>query len=269
VTSFALHPFLTGLALAFGVSLAVFVLSWLVALRIGRFNVVDVVWGLSFVAVAVTSFAWSAGHSTDEWRRVLVLVLVAIWGARLSVYIGSRSRGKGEDPRYDAMLGDAPNRAVRALGIVFLLQAVVAWFISLPVQAAMYVRSGWSFLAVVGAAVWLVGLFFETVGDAQLSAFRNDPANKGKVMDRGLWRYTRHPNYFGDATVWAGLYLIAAEHWIGALTVASPVLMAWFLSFKTGKPLLEKQMAETKPGYADYIERTSGFFPLPPKLKSG
>ena len=115
-----------------------------------------------------------------------------------------RSHGKGEDPRYTAMLGDGPHRALRALGMVFVLQAVVAWFISLPVQAAMYIRSGWVPLAYVGVAVWLVGFFFETVGDAQMAAFRNDPANKGTVMDRGLWRYTRHPNYFGDATVWAG-----------------------------------------------------------------
>jgi steroid 5-alpha reductase family enzyme len=265
VTSYAVDPFLTGLALSFGVSLAIFVLSWVVALRIGRFNIVDVVWGLSFVAIAVTSFLWSAGHGADVWRRVLVLVLVAVWGGRLSTYIGIRSIGKGEDPRYDAMLGDGPHRGLRALGIVFVLQAVVAWFISLPVQAAMYIRSGWTALAVVGGVVWLVGVVFEAVGDAQMGAFRRDPANKGKVMDRGLWRYSRHPNYFGDATVWAGLWLIAAEHWIGALTVASPVLMAWFLSFKTGKPLLEKQMAATKPGYADYMKRTSGFFPLPPK----
>jgi steroid 5-alpha reductase family enzyme len=265
VTSFAVDPFLTGLALSFGASLVLFVLSWLVALRLGRYNVVDVVWGLSFVLIAIVSFAWSAGHGVDTWRRVLPLVLVAVWGVRLSAYIGIRSRGKGEDPRYDAMLGDGPNRALRALGLVFGLQAVVAWFVSLPVQAAMYVRSGWTFLALVGIAVWLVGLFFEAVGDAQLNAFRSDPANRGKVMDRGLWRYTRHPNYFGDAAVWAGLYLVAAQHWVGALTAASPVLMAWFLSFKTGKPLLEKQMAETKPGYRDYIRRTSGFFPLPPK----
>jgi steroid 5-alpha reductase family enzyme len=264
VSSFAVHPFLTGLALTFGVSLVLFVLSWLVAVKIGRFNVVDVVWGLSFVAIAITSAFWSAGHGV-EWRRTLVLVLVAVWGLRLSGYIGIRSIGKGEDPRYDAMLGDGPNRARKAFGMVFVLQAVISWFISLPLQAAMYIRSGWSFLAWVGLAVWLVGLFFESVGDAQMSAFRRDPANKGQVMDRGLWRYSRHPNYFGDATVWAGIFLIAAEHWIGALTFASPALMAWFLSFKTGKPLLEKQMARTKPGYAAYMERTSGFFPLPPK----
>lgn len=268
MTSFAVHPFLTGLALTFAVSLALFVLSWVVAIRIGRFNIVDVVWGKSFIVTAIVSFFWSAGHDASTWRRILVLVLVAVWGGRLAVYIAVRSYGKGEDPRYTAMLGDGPRRALRALGIVFVLQAVVAWFISLPVQAAMYIRSGWEPLAFLGVAVWLVGVFFETVGDGQMAAFRKDPANKGTVMDRGLWRYTRHPNYFGDATVWAGLYLIAAEHWIGALTIASPVLMAWFLSFKTGKPLLEKQLAATKPGYADYMARTSGLFPLPPKTQT-
>jgi steroid 5-alpha reductase family enzyme len=265
VSSFAVHPFLTGLALTLGVSLALFVLSWVLAETVGRYNIVDVVWGSSFIVAAVTSLLWSAGHGVPQWRRILVLVLVAVWGGRLSAYIGARSIGKGEDPRYVAMLGDGPHRRLRALGMIFVLQALVAWFISLPVQASMYVRSGWSWLTFVGVAVWGVGVFFEAVGDAQMGRFRGDPANKGQVMDRGLWHYTRHPNYFGDATVWAGLYLIAAEHWIGALTVASPVLMGWFLSFKTGKPLLEKQMARTKPGYAQYMERTSGFFPLPPK----
>jgi steroid 5-alpha reductase family enzyme len=265
VTSFAVHPFLTGLGLTAGVAVVLFLLSWLLAIEVGRYNVVDVVWGLSFVAIAITSFVWSHGHDVESWRRVLPLVVVAVWGCRLAAYIGIRSIGRGEDPRYDAILGDAPNRALRALGMVFVLQAVISWFISLPLQAAMYVRSGWSALAYVGVAVWAIGLFFETVGDAQMNAFRSNPSNNGKVMDRGLWRYSRHPNYFGDATVWAGIWLIAAQHWIGVLTVASPALMAWFLSFKTGKPMLEKYMARTKPGYADYMARTSGFFPLPPR----
>jgi len=145
---------------------------------------------------------------------------------------------------------------------VFVLQAVISWFISLPVQAAMYARSGWSFLAYVGIAVWLIGLFFESVGDAQMNAFRNDPANEGQVMDRGLWRYTRHPNYFGDATVWWGLSVIAFAHWPGPLTVFSPVLMTWLLAKGTGKPLLEKDIEERRPGYADYVRRTSGFADL-------
>ena len=146
-----------------------------------------------------------------------------------------------------------------------MLQAVIAWFVSLPVQAAMYIRTGPVVLAVVGTAVWAVGLFFEAVGDQQMAAFKADPANRGTVMDRGLWRYTRHPNYFGDATVWVGLWLIAAESWIGVLTIGSPLLMAWFLFFKSGKPLLEKNLSSSRPGYAEYVERTSGWLPLPPK----
>jgi steroid 5-alpha reductase family enzyme len=269
MTSFAVHPFLTGLAVCGGVSLVLFVATWLVGLAVGRFNVVDTTWGLAFAAIAATSFGSSAGHGVPGWRRALVLALTAAWGLRLSSYIGWRSIGKGEDPRYDDLINTGEHRAFRALGIVFVLQAAVAWLISLPVQAASYVRSGWSWLAWVGVAVWAVGVFFEAVGDAQLNRFRSDPANRGQVMDRGLWRYTRHPNYFGDACVWFGLWLVAAQHWIGALTAFSPVLMYWFLSFKTGKPLLEKRMAETKPGYAAYMERTSGFFPLPPSGRAG
>ena len=269
VNSFALYPFLSGLALCFAVSLTLFVGCWVAALFIGRFNIVDVVWGLAFVAIAVTSLLWSAGHEGQDWRRFLVLALVCVWGLRLAAYIAIRSRGKGEDPRYDDLLGSGPERSRRALVVVFVLQAVVAWVISLPVQAAMFIRTGWAWTAPVGVAIWLVGVFFETVGDAQLNAFRNEPSNRGKVMDRGLWRYTRHPNYFGDACVWTGLWLVAAGQWIGALTFFSPVLMAWFLSFKTGKPLLERHMAATKPGYAEYMKRTSGFFPLPPKRVQG
>jgi steroid 5-alpha reductase family enzyme len=274
VTSFAVHPFLTGLAVTFGVTLTLFLLSWLLALAVGRYNVVDTLWGLSFAAVAVTSFIWSAGHGVPTWRRALVLVLVVVWALRLATYIGVRSRGKGEDPRYDALIGDSSGaaRALRALGIVFVLQAVIAWFVSLPVQAAMYIRTGPVVLAVVGTLVWGVGLFFEAVGDQQMARFKADPANRGsrrtsseQVMDTGLWRYTRHPNYFGDATVWVGLWLIAAEHWIGVLTIGSPVLMTWFLFFKSGKPLLERTLSSSRPGYAEYVNRTSGWFPLPPK----
>jgi steroid 5-alpha reductase family enzyme len=268
VSSFAVDPFLSGFALTAGVTLALFVGCWLVALAVGRFNIVDTLWGLAFLGVAVADFVWSAGHGVPTWRRVLMLVLVALWSLRLSAYIGVRSRGNGEDPRYDEILGrgaGSERRALRALGMIFVLQAVIAWFVSLPVQAAMFTRSGFTPLAYVGVVVFAVGLFFEAVGDQQMAAFRADPANRGQVMDRGLWRYTRHPNYFGDATVWAGLWLVAAQHWIGAVMVGSPVLMVWFLSFKTGKPLLEKSMSSSKPGYADYVRRTSGFFPLPPR----
>jgi steroid 5-alpha reductase family enzyme len=157
------------------------------------------------------------------------------------------------------------SRAAWALRNVFLLQAVIAWFVSLPVQVAMAERSSVGVLTWIGVAVWVVGVFFEAVGDAQMAAFRRDDSRRGQVMDRGLWRYSRHPNYFGDACVWTGLWLVSAQQWQGVLTVLSPAVMVWFLAFKTGKPLLEASMARTKPGYADYMRRTSGFVPLPPR----
>ena len=267
---FVTSRFLTGLAVSAGVSALVFAVAWLAARRAGRWNVVDVAWGLSFVLVGAASFGWSAPAPASAARRVLVLVLVAVWGLRLAGYIWLRSRGRGEDPRYAAIMSRARgSQTVHALRVVFAPQALLAWFISLPVQAAMYERNGPGALTWAGAAVWAVGLFFEAVGDAQMAAFRRDPANRGQVMDRGLWRYTRHPNYFGDATVWVGLYLVAASTWEGALTVLSPLAMLYFLYFKSGKGLLEKDLSRSKPGYADYVRRTSGFLPLPPRRPAG
>ena len=266
MTGFAAGPFLTGLALTAGVSVGLFLACWVLARRVGRWNVVDVVWGLSFVLIGAASFAWSAGAGASAARRVLVLVLVGLWGVRLAGYIGWRSRGHGEDPRYASIMRRAKGReSAYALKVIFAPQAFLAWFVSLPVQAAMYNRAAPGILTWIGLAVWAVGLFFEAVGDAQMSVFRRDPANRGHVMDRGLWRYTRHPNYFGDATVWLGLYLIAAARWQGALTFLSPVAMLYFLYFKSGKGLLEKGLSRSKPGYAEYVRRTSGFLPLPPR----
>src|SRR4051795_7249628 len=266
MSGFATGPFLTGLAVTLVVTLALFAATWLVGRRIGRYNVVDTTWGLGFAVIALTSYLWSVGDGGSGGRRLLVLLLTAAWGLRLAIYLGVRSRGKGEDPRYEAMLSRATgSRARYALTHVFVLQAVIAWFVSLPVQVAMYERSDLGAVAWVGTAVWAVGVFFEAVGDAQMAAFKRDPANRGQVMDRGLWRYTRHPNYFGDACVWVGLWLIAAQQWQGLVTVLSPVARVWFVAFKTGKPLLEEQMARTKPGYGAYRKRTSGFFPLPPR----
>jgi steroid 5-alpha reductase family enzyme len=264
VDDFSTARFLSGMAITAGVVLGVFVITWLIGVRLRRFNVVDVAWGIGFVLVAVTSFIWSSGHG-HVGVRVLTTTLTSVWGLRLAAYIGVRSRGKGEDPRYDEILDRATgNRTTYALMSVYLVQAVVLWFIALPVQAAMYVRDPFLPLVVAGTVVWAVGMFFESVGDLQMSRFRANAANHGHVMDRGLWRYTRHPNYFGDACVWLGLYLIGAQHWIGALTVLSPVLMTWFLAFKTGGPLLERHLSRTKPGYADYMRRTSSFIPMPP-----
>ena len=241
--------------------------TFAVALRVGRHAVVDVAWGLGFVAVAATAYLLSAGDG-DGARRALVLALTAMWGLRLAWHIARRSRGHGEDPRYAALMAKAPgNPNLYALRKVYLTQGVVMWFVSLPVQLAMFQTVGPGPVAWVGVAVWALGFAFETVGDHQLHRFRTDPASRGQVLDTGLWRYTRHPNYFGDACVWWGLSLVAFDAWPGILTVLSPVVMTWLLAKGTGKPLLEKDMAERRPGYVDYVRRTSGFVPLPPRRR--
>ena len=253
--------FATGLTLT-AIAVVVMMLgAWLVGLKIGRFDVVDTAWGLGFVLVALVSFIWSSGGGNDT-RRVLVVVLTAVWGIRLAIHIALRARGKGEDPRYEAMFARSRySPAVHALVFVYLTQAVVLLFISLPVQVAMYEPTTINWVAGLGVVVWVVGFFFETVGDWQLQRFRDDPASRGQVMDRGLWRYSRHPNYFGDACVWWGLYLIAAQSVPGALTILSPIVMTFTLAAGTGKPLLEREMAQRRPGYTAYVDQTSGFLP--------
>jgi steroid 5-alpha reductase family enzyme len=247
---------------------ALLLLTFAVALRVGRYNVVDAVWGLGFAVIAVVAFALSAGHGSEP-RRILLLAATVIWGARLAGYVGWRSRGKGEDPRYTEMLGKAPgSRAAYALRKVFLLQAALIWLISVPVQAGMFERggAGWTAAAVAGLAVWACGLAFESIGDWQLARFKADPAHRGQVMDRGLWRYTRHPNYFGDACVWWGLFLIGLGSWLGLVAVFAPVLMTFLLAAGSGKPITEERLG-SRPGYAEYVAATSGFFPLPRRTR--
>jgi steroid 5-alpha reductase family enzyme len=247
---------------------ALLLATFAVALKVGRYNVVDAVWGLGFAVIAAVAFALSSGYGSAT-RRYLLLAVTVVWGLRLAAYIGWRSRGQGEDPRYAEMLGKAPgSRAAYALRKVFLLQAALIWLISAPVQAGMFQRGGPSWLMYAGLAVWLCGLIFESVGDGQLARYKADPANRGTVMDRGLWRYTRHPNYFGDACVWCGLFLISWGSWPGLVTVFSPVLMIFLLARGSGKPITEERMSG-RPGYADYVARTSGFVPLPPRRNAG
>jgi steroid 5-alpha reductase family enzyme len=223
---------------------------------------VDVVWGLGFVLVAVLTLVLADG---PLWRRLLVTGLTAVWGLRLAWHIHRRNRGKAEDRRYAELLARAPgNPNAYALRSVYLTQGAIMWLVSLPVQFAQYGGGTWVPVP-FGVALWLVGFAFETVGDAQLAAFTADPANKGRVLDSGLWRYTRHPNYFGDACVWWGLFLLACHQWLGLVTVVAPLTMSYLLARGTGKPLLEKSIRARRPGYAEYVARTSGFFPLPPK----
>lgn len=252
-------------ALAVVVVLAV---TFAVAVRQDRHSVMDVAWGPGFVAVAAVAWVVSAGDGDgdgDPARRLLLLLLTAAWGLRLGLHIGWRARDGHEDPRYHAMLAGAPgSRNAYALRRVYLPQGIVMFFVSLTLQVGMFASGPVGWVAVAGILLWLTGFVFETVGDWQLARFKNDPAHRGTVLNTGLWRYTRHPNYFGDAAVWAGLFLIAADSWPGVLTVLSPALMVWTLAAKTGKPLTEKAMS-SRPGYREYVESTSGFIPWPPK----
>jgi steroid 5-alpha reductase family enzyme len=266
VTPFDLAAFGVLLAGAAATVVVVFAVTLLVARATGHHSVVDVAWGLGFVVIAAVSFALSGVLGAgDGVVRATVLLLVAVWGLRLAIYIGRRNRGKGEDPRYAAMLGDDhPPGAVTGtvLRKVYLPQAGVMLVVSLPVLAAMVRGSTVLAVVVAGVALWLVGFVFESVGDAQLAAFKADPARSG-VLDTGLWRYTRHPNYFGDACVWWGIFVVAAGHPLALVTAVGPLLMTYLLVAVTGKELTERSMSQ-RPGYDEYVRRTSGFLPLPP-----
>lgn len=245
-------------------ALAVMLAAFAAGVVRDRYRFADVAWGLAFVAVAAVSCAASAGHG-DPGRRALITAATAVWGLRLAGHIARRGWGRDEDPRYDKMLARARgSRAAYALRTICLPQAALVWLISLPVQAGQFAGTAPGALAVLGAVVWAAGTACEAVGDRQLARFTADPAHKGRLMDRGLWSWTRHPNYFGDFLVWWGLYLMACGTWQSAAVAAvAPLVMSYLLIFGSGKRLLERHMAE-RPGYRAYAERTSGFVPLPP-----
>lgn len=260
--SFDLSNFLAVSGLSLLVVVVLMIATALEGRRQGRVSVVDTAWGLGFVAVALVSAVAGGG---PLWRRLLVLALVAAWGLRLSWHMHRRNSGKGEDPRYAAMLAELPGDPfLVAIRKVYAVQGIAIWFVSLPIQVSAAAGGGIPLVAVAGALLWVVGVVFESVGDHQLATFKADPANRGTVMDRGLWSWTRHPNYFGDSCVWWGIYLVSASAWPGVLTVLSPVAMTYFLVFATGARLLEQHMAE-RPGYREYQARTSSFIPRPPK----
>ncbi|MET7758157.1 DUF1295 domain-containing protein [Streptomyces sp. NPDC005389] len=253
------------LAVSAGAALAVMLVTFAIGTVKGVHRIVDIAWGLAFAAVAVVTWALSAGYG-DDGRRLAVTLATCLWGLRLAVHIARRGRGHGEDPRYAKMLARAPGHpALYALRTVYLLQGALVWLVSLPVQVAAYLPDGPDPLLVLGLVLWAAGLTFEAVGDHQLARFKSDPANRGRIMDRGLWSWTRHPNYFGDFLVWWGLYLTACANWPTALLVlVSPLVMSGLLIWGSGKRLLEAHMAH-RPGYAAYAARTSGFLPRPPR----
>jgi steroid 5-alpha reductase family enzyme len=245
-------------------ALAMFAL-WLVSLALKDASIVDVFWGPGFALIGIT--AWNLGEGGHPDRAALSTLLVAIWGLRLGTYLLWRNWGSGEDPRYQAMRrfwGDRFGRV--SLFTVFGLQAALMWFVSLPVQIVhVSGQSGLGLLDGLGVALFATGLLFESVGDFQLARFRADPASRGKVMDLGLWRYTRHPNYFGDSLAWWGLFTIALATPLGPFTLLSPALMTFLLLRISGVALLERSIAKRRPDYVDYARRTSAFIPMPPR----
>jgi steroid 5-alpha reductase family enzyme len=260
---------LDGLLINAAVDLTMMVMLCLVAVRIGDVSFIDAVWGAGMAVLALASYMQVSDPGP---RAVLLLAITVIWGMRLGVHLFTRWRAHGEDPRYARMLGKARTAGrygSAAFKVVFLPQAVLLFVTSLPAQVGILASEAPAFLtplAWAGFVLWLTGMVFETVGDAQLKAFRADPAMKGKVLDTGLWRYTRHPNYFGDACVWWGIWLVAVSdvRWVTLGSIIGPIFLTFTLTKWSGKPLLEKGLAKSRPGYAEYVARTSGFIPWPP-----
>jgi steroid 5-alpha reductase family enzyme len=246
-----------------GAVLSLFFLLWLASLVAKDASIVDRFWGIAFIVIASAASAAGDGY---EMRARLVVLLVALWGLRLSFYITVRNLGSGEDYRYRAMRRQWGKQfPLASLFTVFLLQGVIAWIVSLPVQAAIAADSPahLTLLDGLGVVVWATGFVFESVADWQLARFKDDPRNRGRLLDRGLWRYTRHPNYFGDALQWWGLWFFAAA--TGAWwTAIGPALMTFLLLRVSGVSLLEKRLRSSKPEYEEYCRRTSAFLPMPP-----
>jgi len=242
--------------------LAAAALTWVVSVARRNVTIVDTLWSLLFV-LAAAMYAWAAAPPTR--RAWLVLAMVGAWGLRLAVYLAWRNWGHEEDHRYRAIrLRNEPNFALKSLWLIFGFQALLAWLISLPLAGAISGDAPLGPLDVLGVALWAVGLFFEAVGDWQLARFKADPHNAGRVMDRGLWRYTRHPNYFGDFCVWWGLYVVAAS--AGAWwSIVGPLVMSFLLLRFSGVTLLESDIGARRPAYAEYVRRTNTFFPGPPR----
>lgn len=235
---------------------------WLLSVKLRDVSIVDSAWSIFFLLFALV-FVWRQGDRSVA--TLAMLALIAAWALRLSIYITWRNHGHGEDRRYQAIRArNQPNFAFKSLYLVFLLQAVLAFVIAMPLLPALNGANDANLVTWLGIAVAAFGLLFETVGDAQMARFKADPASAGQVMDRGLWRYTRHPNYFGESVFWWGVWIASASLG-GAWTVFSPLLMTFLLLRVSGVPLLEADLKQRRPAYAEYLRTTSSFVPWPPK----
>lgn len=243
-------------------------LLWLLSLWLQDSSIVDIFWGFGFV---VTGWLYYTLTPDDFLgRKILLMLLVFTWGMRLTLHIYLRNRGQGEDYRYAQWREEAGEAWWwQSFFRVFLLQGILMWLISAPLLAAQLPSQPprFTFLDILGVLIWGMGFYFEAVGDWQLAQFKANPENEGKVLRSGVWRYTRHPNYFGDAAQWWGFFIMAAQTWTGLATISSPILMTVLLIRVSGVALLEKNLTASKPKYEDYIRTTSAFFPWFPRDK--
>lgn len=238
---------------------------WVLSVVLKNASIADTFWGLGFVLVAWITFAGGDGYL---WRRLLITLMVTAWGLRLALHIGTRSWGKGEDSRYKAWRQQYGERFWWvSLFTVFLLQGLLLWVISLVAQVGQWSPKPDRLLWIdgLGFLVWAVGFYFEAVGDRQLASFKADSANRGRVMNQGLWRYTRHPNYFGECLMWWGIFLITLSTPGSFWTIVSPLTITYLLLKVSGVTLLERTIVETRPEYQAYQENTSAFIPWFPK----
>jgi len=255
---FDLHAALLALAAIAVLAIA----GWLLSVAIRDVSIVDSLWSLFFLLGALV---YAANTNVGEPRAAVLLVLVTLWALRLAGYLTWRNWGEPEDRRYQAIRArNEPGYTWKSLYLVFGLQGLLAWIIIMPLLAGISGGGTLNALDYAGIALWLLGFGFETIGDWQLARFKADPANRGRVLDTGLWRYTRHPNYFGEATLWWGYYLIAAAAG-GWWTVFAPLLMTLLLLKVSGVSLLEQDIHERRPAYRDYIARTNAFLPWRPR----
>ncbi len=254
------------LPIAAAAIVALMLAVWLLSIRRQDVSIIDPVWGPALALVGVVAAFAGDGNGG---RRALLAGMVVLWGARLGWHLAVRKAHEPEeDRRYAIMREQHDNFPLWSLVWIFGAQGLLVLIVSLPLQAAAQGAPSLDLLVVPGVLVWAVGLAFETIGDAQLRAFKADPSSKGQVMDQGLWHYTRHPNYFGDACVWWGLWLVALTAGGTWWTFVGPLVMTILLVRVSGAGLLEKDIGTRRPGYQDYIERTSGFVPLPPRRKA-
>jgi steroid 5-alpha reductase family enzyme len=264
------------LPLALAVAWLWALLAFVVGRVVHRHATIDVFWGAGFVVIYLESLAVvhegyaSSRIATGESlaNRYAVLAFVALWGLRLALHLARRQRGAKEDTRYVFIMRGARGRheTLYALRKIYGLQGLLLWFVSMPLQwIAFHERVDGLF--VPGLCLVAIGIFFEATGDEQLRRFLADPANSATTMNRGLWRYTRHPNYFGDCVVWCGFYVVACSSGWGWLTILSPVAMIFLLTSLSGKPMLERKLAKTRAGYDEYIATTSSFIPRPPRQR--